>query len=469
MSVLEDLRSKREALTTEIRTLTAAELPEEREAAEEANGLIAGRLKDRDALDTRIAQLEVEDSRRAADEKGAVRAGATVEVVKEPLTYEKGNGRSYFRDLINQSISGDLDSQERLQRHGREMQVEEQRINPMFRATSEKRGFNGGGGAPETRVNPNRTDGQGGYMVPPLWLMDELVPALRPGRATANLVQNKDLPPGTDSINLPKVLTGTVTAPQADGAPVSSVDITDTFVTGGVKTIAGQQDIAMQLLDQSPINFDEVTLTDLLADYNQKVDIQVLYGANSQTQVKGVTNVTGINAVTFTSGSPTVPLLYVPLQQAQSLIAKARFLPPTAFVMHPSRWYWIAAALDSSNRPLIPPTVGAFNPMGTLDPNTVQGGGGLNVGGLSVVLDANISQTLNTNQDQILCAKWDDIYLYEGAPRMRVLQEVLSGTLQIRIQLWNYIAVIADRFPVAVSTIGGVGNSSTGLVTVAGY
>ena len=44
----------------------------------------------------------------------------------------------------------------------------------------------------------------------------------RPGRAFANLVQRQPLPGGTDSINIPKLLTGTSTAVQtADNAPVS--------------------------------------------------------------------------------------------------------------------------------------------------------------------------------------------------------------------------------------------------------
>jgi hypothetical protein len=76
----------------------------------------------------------------------------------------------------------------------------------------------------EKRVNPNRTDGQGGYFVPPLWLVDDYIDLPRFGRTFANTVRNMALPSGTDSINVPKVATGTATGVQtADAGAVTSV------------------------------------------------------------------------------------------------------------------------------------------------------------------------------------------------------------------------------------------------------
>jgi hypothetical protein len=71
------------------------------------------------------------------------------------------------------------------------------------------------------------------------------------------------------------VSTGTATGVQtADAAGVQSTDLTDTFVNARCAPIAGQQDIAMQLLDQSPVSFDEIVFADLIADYNaKKLDI----------------------------------------------------------------------------------------------------------------------------------------------------------------------------------------------------
>ena len=74
----------------------------------------------------------------------------------------------------------------------------------------------------------------------------------------------KPLPAGTDSINIPRLLTGTATGVQtADNAPVAEQDLTDAFINAPVHTIAGQQDLAIQLIDQSPIAFDEVVFREI--------------------------------------------------------------------------------------------------------------------------------------------------------------------------------------------------------------
>ncbi len=464
-TVLEEVRTNRDALQSNIDTLLAVPVPEDRTAAVAANAEIEAKLEERATFDTRIKQLEANEVARAADAAAAKLLGAPTgdvtpgraQVISEPTTYGKGTGRSYFLDLARADYRGDNDARARLIEHARQLDVD--------LPDRAKRGVT----SPfEKRVNPNRTDGQGGYFVPPVWLIDQYAAYLRAGRVTADLCTIMDLPEGTDSINLPKVLAGTTTAVQQDGGAVSSTDLTDASVTGPVRTIAGQQDIALQLLDQSPVNFDVIVLKDLAADYNQKLDVQVLYGTGSSGQMKGINAVSGINLSTYTDATPTLPELYPNLAQSLSLVAKARFLPATGFVMTPQRWYWMLAQLDGNLRPLVvPSTDNAFNPAGGSD-GGAQGPVG-HIIGTPVYIDANVSSTLNTNQDQIIAAKFDDLYLYEGQVRTRVLAEVLSGTLQVRVQLFNYVAAIFDRYPVAITSIGGTGATSTGLISPSGY
>ena len=135
----------------------------------------------------------------------------------------------------------------------------------------------------------NRTDGTGGYAIPPLWMMEQFLELARPGRVFANLVTSQMLPGGTDSINIPRLLTGTATAVQtADNQPVAEVDLTDAFINAPVRTIAGQQDLAIQLIDQSPIAFDEIVFRDLVADYAAKLNAQCLAGTGAAGQVLGM-------------------------------------------------------------------------------------------------------------------------------------------------------------------------------------
>jgi hypothetical protein len=68
----------------------------------------------------------------------------------------------------------------------------------------------------------------------------------------------------TDSIIIPEILSGTAVGIQtADNEPVTDVDLTATFINAPVRTISGQQGVAIQLLAQSPIAFDEIVFRDL--------------------------------------------------------------------------------------------------------------------------------------------------------------------------------------------------------------
>jgi hypothetical protein len=136
--------------------------------------------------------------------------------------------------------------------------------------------------------------------------------------------------------------------------------------------------------------------------------------------------------------------------------------------MTPQRWWWIVATLDTQNRPLVLPQAGgasAVNAIAVDDPAAAEGRAG-SIGGIPVYVDANIPSTggASNNQDTIYVGYMEDFYLYESAIRSRALVEVLSGTLQVRVQLFAYLAALMDRYPVTLTAING-----TGLVSPAGY
>jgi hypothetical protein len=51
----------------------------------------------------------------------------------------------------------------------------------------------------------------------------------------------------------------------------------------------------------------------------------------------------------------------------------------------------------------------------------------------------------------------NELYLAEGPVRTRVLTEVLSGTLQVRIQLYAFSALAGGRRPKVITKISGAG------------
>jgi len=471
-AMIDALMQRRAERKTELEALTQKATSEKRDTLNEAEQTRFAQLETEiREIDARVKELDEQIVRddQAADIAKRYRLSQPGDGVKaEPLTYHRGATSSYFIDLANATLFNNSEARERLQRHGQEMDVEmpKREAQRTAKAAQELRGIDRGS-VFEKRVNPNRTDGQGGNFVPPLWLIDEYVDLPRFGRTFANSVRNLTLPTGTDSINVPKIATGTATGVQtADAGAVTSQDLTDTFVTAPVRTIAGQQDVAIQLLDQSPASFDEIVFADLIADYNQKLDLQCLNGSGTAGQLKGVLNVSGINAVTYNDTTPTLPELYAPLMQALSLSAKNRKMMPTAIFLTPSRWFWMASQLDSQNRPFIlPETNNPFNPLALQTGGDVEGPVG-RVLNFPLLADGNIPSNLGagTNEDRIIAARTSDLYLWEGSMRTRVLQEVLSGTLQVRFQVYNYAAFMPDRRPETISVISGTGLA--GLTTL---
>lgn len=303
----------------------------------------------------------------------------------------------------------------------------------------------------------SRVDGQGGYGVPPAWLMDQYVDLARPGRAFANLCQRQQLPGGTDSINIPKLLTGTETGIQtADLATVVEQDLTDTFINAPVRTIAGQQGVAIQLLDQSPIAFDDVVFRDLIADYATKTDLQVLNGNGTGGQVLGVNHTPGISTVAV--ASQDVQGIYSALANAIQTIHTTRFMPPDVIVCHPRRWGFLLSLLDPQDRPLFLPY--ASNPMNAagilsaVDSQQIVG----QVLGLPVVTDPNITVTAGSEsgggtEDVMYVMRSSDLLLWESGLKARVLPELRAQTLSVVLQVFGYLAFSAARYPQSVCTI----------------
>jgi HK97 family phage major capsid protein len=183
---------------------------------------------------------------------------------------------------------------------------------------------------------------------------------------------------------------------------------------------------------------------------------------NNAANKRGLLNVTGINAVTFTSGSPTVALLYPKIADAINQVNTQRFLPADAIVMHPRRWAWMASALDAGGRPLLVPQGGGpFNAVGTgpaASPNPTVGLVGTLLG-LPVYVDPNIPTNLGagTNEDRIIVARFGDSVLWESTPKAEVFPATKADQLSVLLRVYEYVAFTGERYPKATSVISGTG------------
>ena len=486
-------QAKRDKLQTDLDALLVAPAADKRTLNDDEGvtfTALSEKIAERDAtLTKQDRELRgLEDAEARADKAAA----ATVTTVKvgdsvirsEPMTYDKYAGNGYFRDLATLSavtmepgLARHADeARARMIQHAKEVDVEA-RTNPRLaeklreiRATPQS--------LQEQRVAPNTSYGTGGEFVPPLWLVSSYIPLVRPGRVFANRVNNQTLPPGIDVINIPKITVGSQAGIQtANAAAVTSVDIQTSTVSAPVNTIAGQEDISMQLLEQSPLAMDGVIFDDLSRDYDQRLDLQVVAGTGTNGQHRGVLNVAGAtsnasilnsNYITCASvvfhDASTAGTQFRSIVNAKNQIETLRYMPATAIWVAPRRANsWEYSAVDTQGRPLYV-AYAPFNALGIDNPNIVQGVAGA-LSGLPVVKDNNMVQTMNGTvttggtADAICVLKEDDIYLWEGSMRMRALPEILSGTLQVRFQLYCYSALLPNRFPPSISIITG----NTGL------
>lgn len=519
-----DFVTAREQVETEFEARVASD---SKPTAEEVEAFKEGRaayFAERDQLraavtdwDARISDQETIEHERDAAAEGS-RKSASVEILSEPKTYERfksqgEHGISYYRDLASQidgiAVQGAdrHQARERLNQHAREMSIEgpkrakaareraskqvedADRANLMrydsdpFKAGNVRNTIDLGIGPSlfgEQRAEPNLTQGQGGYFVPPLWLIDDYIPYLRAHRVAAGLPRQMDLPEGTDTINIPKLANPTVVGyQQMNNAALPSQDWTDTSVQANVKTVGGYSDVAIQLLEQSPHQIvDEVVTTDLMAAYNTFLDAQVIAGDGLNTgslnggHILGLyptTNWSSTNSIVYTVSSPA-PYTFVQVFGAMaSQISRTRFdAMNLKFVLHGRRWFWYSTGLDGQDRPLGETAAGGpFNIAAALkDGLQAEGLVGMlpSVANAPVYIDDNVPTNDNNGtpltgtNDIALAALWDDVWLFEGALRTNVYREILSGSLGVRFQLYNYAAMLV-RYGQSLAVATGTGFS----------
>ena len=408
----------------------------------EVRSAVADAREKLEAAHADIASLEEIAEARASLPSPAKAAPAKVEPsargthneehVYRPLDRDAVGGPSYFRDLANAAVGGSSDASERLNRH--QAQVDAERRDISTAATD------------------------GGGFVPPISLIDLYAEGLVEGRPFADAVVNQPLQSSGMTVTIPRITTAPAAAVQAAEADaVNETDLVEANVTFDVNTIAGQQDVSLQLLERSEPGIDAVIFAELRKSYNQQVDNQLINGSGSSGQHEGITVTSGTNGVTWTEASPTGALLLAAMYDGAQQIHTGRFAPPDLWVMHPRRSAWLAKEL-SSTFPLFSQQLAASQTVGSQDRALAQ-----NALGFQIVSDSNIVITdgAGTNQDEVYVVNSRDLILMEDNVRARAMAEGLSGTLQVRLQVFaNSVFIDAQRYPTGVSVISG-----TGLVT----
>lgn len=346
-----------------------------------------------------------------------------VRVNSEPLTYREDVGDSFFHDFavaqLRKTDRNAAGARARLERHQLEMEVEK-------------------------RANPRSALGFGGEFDPPMWAIDKFATAARAGRVIADLVPNLVLPFGYDSVHVPVFSTGAADGIQTDDntTAASTDEVTGDVPNTSVVTVAGNVDASQQILDRvPPPGYDGIVYTDLMRGYNQSLEQQLTFGTGLAGQLTGVTQVTGRQTDVDGSGTSAtqatgVPTLKILIGRAMASVGNGRKLPVDNLIMAIRRWAWIATDVSEIAQTQLWPLPG-FPSVGTEQETPV---GAQVFAGLPTYQSGSCMSGAATASDVIVALRSTDMLLYESSPKFVVMENPLSGTLRVRLQMRRYVA-----------------------------
>ena len=353
-------------------------------------------------------------------------------VVREPDIYTEHSKHSFFQDLYAAQLKNDPVAQERINKH-QQHEIEKRAV----------------------------TSTTLGGIIPAQYLVDLYAKASRNGRVFAENVNQQQLPDVGMSVIVPRLTQGLAAAAQTtQNTAVVTQDPTETDLTVNVNTIAGYSPVSRQAIERAAYS-DRILFEDLTARYWAQLDTYCISGSGSNNQPLGLLNTSSISssAASTMTAAGIYPKIADVIQQIAVAVGGLGY-GATKIFMHPRRWGFFEASLDSQNRPLIVPTGPSFNAMGSdNNPNADVGLVG-NMHGLNVYVDPNIPTNLgtNTNEDRILVIADPVVHLWERAqdPVTLSFEQQAGTSLQVQLVCYGYVAFTAGRYPAASGVVTGL-------------
>ena len=444
MKLLDQLISERAEISAMQTALVNRAADEVRDLTEEEDKNLADFQDRASSLDRRIEDLRTmqEATLKADAMRAEVRAlnaenpteePATGQAVvkEEPLTYRQDNQKdvSFVKDFIDSVVSKDVAASERIQRHQQEMVLTRDGTTASFAG-----------------------------LVVPQYLTDLAAPLARAGRPFADQCRNLPLPDSGMTLNISRVTTGSTAAIQAtENSAISETDVDDTLLTSNISTIASGQQLSRQAMERGT-GIDALVTGDMASAMSTTLDNQLINGSGSSGQLLGISQVSGINGVTYTDASPTAAEFYKKLLDAIQQINSGIYRAPDLIVMHPRRAAWLASESDGNQRPLVVPVANV--PQNTIGTGPVAGYGntGLQIAGIPIVTDANIRTDLGAGtEDAVYVVSRGDMLLFEDGDMMMRMDETAGLNLTLTLVMYSYVGFVPGRYPKAISAITGTG------------
>lgn len=419
----EELRSvvemgeKAKALFTQIEDLSEIEL---RNAQVEAmNARVAAAMNSGTGTDSDTSGGEGADG-AGADSNGQFRTlGGAKAQDRDPGLYIRGGQHSFVADQFRSAKMGDREAADRLARHTNALR-DNQHLRDVL-----------GAGA--------TTFGAG--LVPPVWLAEQFAPILHRKLRLASMLRQVPWA-GPFAWQIPVASTAAKTSTVAEGVNTTETDPTYTILTVTPKAIMGYSEISRQLLEASNPTVDTVVWGDMMGDFYDNAELEVITALNGQS---------GVNTVTVSAGVLTttdIALQRAGLLDGIAAISDAPAGDADVFVGRTARWTTYLKFADTTGRPLI--LAQAYGPQNAI------GEGGATQGFRSVVqgtlenLLAVTSPTVAASTGFIVNSQE---HLFSISPPMQFQFEQPAGPALVRVGVWGYEAVTFGRRPKAVTKI----------------
>ena len=356
--------------------------------------------------------------------------------VKEPDMYVAGGGRSFMSDLYWAELKGQPAARERIAKHH---SFEIEKRGEQFAVTSSTLGG----------------------IIPPAYLLDLYAKASRNGRVYADQANGANLPDVGMSVILPRLTVGLTAGVQAtENTTLTTSDPTEVDLTVPVRTIGGFSPVSRQSIERAAYS-DQILFEDLIARYWALLDTQCINGSGASGQILGVLGTSGISPSTASTATVAGvwPKIADVIQQINVATGGLGYVADKV-IMHPRRWGFFEAALDTQNRPLMTPSGPVVNALGFPDSAAGYGYVG-NMHGLRVFTDANIPTNLgaSTNEDRIIVEASSVVHLFERAqdPVTLSFEQQAGTSLQVQLIAYGYAAFTAGRYPAASGVVSGAG------------
>jgi len=363
-------------------------------------------------------------------QRGPVRAARYTVTREEPVYRFDGTGHSLVRDAWYAATAKDDEAIDRLRKYKRQTEEVATLVNQNMLSF-----------APQTTTTASQ-------VIPPGYRPELYVPMLQQERPFVSAASNGTIANATP-FTVPTFTS--VTTGSADH--VEGTNPSDGSLAFGTKTVtpqavSGRLVLSREVIDASNPAIDQIALAAMREAYNRQTEVKVytlLNGANGAggTITSGFVP-SGAQAVTVARGTDNQALV-AQIRVSLAAYTFARFAQPTIALMGPTATGYLAAALDTTKRPLFP-YIGPYNSVGT--GNAV--GQGWQVDGLNFI-PAWGATGVAAGDTQIFILNRADLWVWES-PLLQFRFEEKQGPANIELNIFGYFATHLLR-PVGLSGI----------------